>query len=435
VRFVEPRLIDACVHCGLCLPACPTYLELGSEPDSPRGRIYLMRALENGQLEAGREVIRHLDLCLGCRACETACPSGVEYGRLIEAARPWVERWRPRRARWRRRVLAAVLGSRPAGRLVFAPLRALGGRRWVGALARHSPAAVGRWIAYAAAAPRRQRAPRLPAVLEPPGRPRGTAALLRGCVADTLFGATNHSTAGLLARAGLRVVVPRDQGCCGALATHLGADARARRSARRTVAALAIEGVDWVVTNAAGCGAHLRAYGHLLPGDARAAGLAHRARDALELLDEVGLPPPTGRLDRVVAVHDPCHLAHGQGVRGAVRRLLGAVPGVRLVELEESDTCCGSAGTYNLTEPAMARRLAGRKLDRIVASGAEVVAAANPGCLLQIRAGTIARGLAVAVEHPLDLLAAAHGLATPGRAWRSPQTTRPPFGDSTCPVK
>jgi glycolate oxidase iron-sulfur subunit len=272
---------------------------------------------------------------------------------------------------------------------------------------------------------------RLPPVLEPAGKPRGTAVLLTGCIADVLFGETNRATAALLARAGVRVLVPPAQGCCGALALHLGADERARALARGTVATLGAEGADWVVSNAAGCGAHLRGLGHLLPGDASAAALAARTRDALELLDELGLPPPPGRLERAVTVHDPCHLAHGQGVRLPVRRLLAAVPGVRLVELEESDTCCGSAGSYNLTERAMARRLGERKLDHVARSGAEVVAAANPGCLLQIRAGAIARGLQVEVEHPLDLLAAAHGVAAVPRR----QTTSPPFGDSTWPAK
>jgi glycolate oxidase iron-sulfur subunit len=405
---VEARLLDACVHCGLCLASCPTYVELGEEADSPRGRILLIGALASGRLAPTAEVRRHLDLCLGCRACETACPSGVEYGRLIEEARPWVERTRPPAARWARRALSAVLGSRRATRVAFGLLRLVGGLRWTAALARHAPRPLRPWLAFVAALPPRARRRPLPAVLEPEGPVRGTAVLLTGCVADAVFDATNRATAALLVRAGVRVRVPADQGCCGALAMHLGDAAGARRLAARAVDALA--GADWVVSNAAGCGAHLRGYGHVLPGDPRAADVAGRARDALELLDALGLPPPVRSLARTVAVHDPCHLAHGQGVRLPVRRLLAAIPGVRLVELEESDTCCGSAGSYNLTEPAMAQRLAERKLARIAQSGADVVAAANPGCLLQIRAGAIARGLAVAVEHPVDLLAAAHAV-------------------------
>ncbi len=407
MRFVEQEKLMSCVHCGLCLAACPTYLELGTEIDSPRGRIHLMRALEEGRLEPTASVTRHLDLCLGCRACETACPSGVPYGALIEAARPWIERHRDGGARRARRLLAAVMERRALRGIAFAPLRAIGGAHWLATAARRTASS---WIGYAAAVPGR-RGGRPPVLLEPDGPPRGTALLVTGCVADTLFGATNRRTARLLQRAGLRVLVPRNQGCCGALGLHLGAAERARTLARGLVAVAHESGADWVVTNAAGCGAVLRDYHHLLPGDAAAASVASRARDALALLAELGLPQPSGRIDRTIAVHDPCHLAHGQGVREEVRTLLGAIPGVRLVPLTEADVCCGSAGTYNLTEPAMAARLRRRKLDHVAASGADVVAAANPGCLLQIRSGAIARGLATTVEHPIDLLAAAHGIS------------------------
>jgi glycolate oxidase iron-sulfur subunit len=230
-------------------------------------------------------------------------------------------------------------------------------------------------------------------------------------VAESLFSATASATVDLLARAGVRVLVPPGQGCCGALSLHLGDAEGARRLASSLLDRLSLEDVDWVVGSAAGCGALLRELHHLLPDDPRAERLARRARDPLALLDELGLPPPQRELQRRVAIHDPCHLAHAQGVRAPIRSLLQAVPGVELVDLEESDHCCGSAGTYNLTEPSMAARLLARKLDHIAASGAEVVAAANPGCVLQIRAGTIARGMPVAIEHPIDLLAAVHGIA------------------------
>src|SRR5439155_1154672 len=263
-RFVAREKLLTCVHCGLCLAACPTYVELGVEADSPRGRIHLMRALEEGALAPTPEVIRHLDLCLGCRACETACPSGVEYGALIEAARPYIERFRPVPGRWGRGALAAVLTTPALRRAAFAPLRAVGGARWFGRLARRfrSP-----WLAYAAALPGAARAPRLPEVLEPEGRPRGMAVLLAGCVAETAFAATNLATAQLLRRAGVRVLVPRGQGCCGALAIHLGAVERARMLARHVASVLGASGADWVVSNAAGCGALLREYGELLPGE------------------------------------------------------------------------------------------------------------------------------------------------------------------------
>jgi glycolate oxidase iron-sulfur subunit len=406
VRFVARERLDACVHCGLCLAACPTYLELGVEADSPRGRIQLIRGLEEGRLAPTAEIRRHIDLCLGCRACETACPSGVPYGTLVEATRPYLETTRPWPARAARRALARLLTTPWLRRTAFAPARLAAGSRRLRSLAARIPA-----LAYVAALPRAA-AHRLPRVLEPSGPARGTAVLLTGCVADTLFGATNAATAALLARAGVRVLVPPAQPCCGALALHLGDERLARSLAARTARVLAEAGADWVVSNAAGCGAHLRQLVHLLPDDASARIVAARARDALELLATLGLPTAPGGVERTIAVHDPCHLAHGQGVRAQVRRLLADVPGVRLVELAESDHCCGSAGTYNLTEPAMAGRLLARKLDHVAASGADVVAAANPGCLLQIRAGAITRGLAVAVEHPVDLLAAAHGVAT-----------------------
>jgi glycolate oxidase iron-sulfur subunit len=402
LRFVAREKLSTCVHCGLCLASCPTYVELGTEADSPRGRIHLMRALEDGAMEATPEVIRHLDLCLGCRACETACPSGVPYGELIEAARPFVEAHRPRAGRWWRRLLATTLTS-GVRRAAFAPLRAIARLPGLARVARAFDATM---FAYAAALPRGW-VPRLPAVLEPAGRARGTAVLLTGCVADTLFAATNRATALLLRHAGVRVLVPSAQGCCGALALHLGAGDRARALAGATVRALAEVRADWLVTNAAGCGAMLREYGQVVEGGET---VASRARDALGLLAELGLPSADRALEATVAVHDPCHLAHGQGIRAEVRQLLATIPGVRLAELEESDMCCGSAGTYNLTEPAMARRLLLRKLRRIAASGAGVVAAANPGCLMQIRAGAILRGLPLRVEHPIDLLAAAHGL-------------------------
>src|SRR5262245_41125495 len=323
----------------------------------------------------------------------------VPVGRALRAARPFVERHRPLPARAARRALAGALTVPWLRRALFAPARLVAGRGWTN-----------RWLAFAAAVPRRRRRGRLPTLIEPEGPARGTAVLLTGCVADDLFGDTNHATAALLRRAGVRVIVPRQQGCCGALPLHLGARDRAGALAAALAPILASSGADWVVSNAAGCGALLREYDHLLPGDEAAAAVARRTRDALELLAEVGLPAAPGTLARTVAVHDPCHLAHGQGVRTQVRSLLASIPGVRLVELDDADTCCGSAGTYNLTEPAMARRLLERKLATVAASGADVVAAANPGCLLQMRAGAASRGMAVEIEHPVDLLARAHGV-------------------------
>ncbi|HEY8518169.1 MAG TPA: heterodisulfide reductase-related iron-sulfur binding cluster [Candidatus Binatia bacterium] len=404
----DPQALSSCVHCGLCLSSCPTYVELGTEADSPRGRIHLMRALAEGRLAPTTEATRHLDTCLGCRACESACPSGVPYGELIEAARPWVEERRALPGRLARRALGAALTRPSLRRTLLVPVRAVAGAAWLRTLARHVPSS---WTSYAAALrPLRPAPPPLPRVIEPEGEVRGEALLLTGCVAHDLFPHTNAAIARLLARAGVRVRVPQSQGCCGALSLHLGHETRARTLARDVLTLAALHPTDWVVATAAGCGALLRDYARLLPDDPAAADLARRARDPLALLDELGLPPAPHPLARTVAVHDPCHLAHAQGVRAEVRRLLGAIPGLRLVELPESDVCCGSAGTYNLTEPGIAGRLLERKLQRIAESGADIVAAANPGCLLQIRAGALRRRLPVAIEHPIDLLATAHGV-------------------------
>ena len=311
-------------------------------------------------------------------------------------------------ARRARRLLAAVLERRALRGIAFAPLRAVGGARWLATAARRTASS---WIGYAAAVPGRRG-----------GRSAGRARARR---ASARHGAAAHGLRrryalrrdqpahGARCSSGraLRVLVPRNQGCCGALGLHLGAAERARTLARGLVAVAHESGADWVVTNAAGCGALLRDYDHLLPGDAAAASVAARARDALALLAELGLPQPSGRIDRTIAVHDPCHLVHGQGVRDEVRTLLGAIPGVRLVPLEEADVCCGSAGTYNLTEPAMAARLQRRKLDHVAASGADDrrggesrLSAADSRRCDRARAGHD-------VEHPIDLLAAAHGIS------------------------
>jgi glycolate oxidase iron-sulfur subunit len=384
----EPGL-RSCVHCGLCHQACPTYVELGTEADSPRGRIALMRAIEEGKLDAGDPEARaHLDLCLGCRACETACPSGVPYGMLIEEARAAVEARRPAWRRAGRRLLARMMTSRVG----LAPLRLVARLPGRAALARATRI---EWLAFAAALP--GPVARGHEVLEPEGRPAGTAVLQTGCVTEALFGELNRTAAALLRLAGWRVVVPAGQGCCGALAAHLGDAGLAAAQRARLVSELRGRPADVVVSTAAGCGAHLAPDG---------------ARDVLAVLAGSRLPPPGPLRPIRVAVHEPCHLVHGQGVSAEVRGLLAAIPGVDLVSLAEADLCCGSAGTYNLTQREMARRLLDRKLGNVRASGADVVAAANPGCLLQMRAGAIRRGEAFEVRHPLEVLAAAYGLGS-----------------------
>jgi len=408
-----------CVHCGICLPQCPTYRVLGQEMDSPRGRVYLMRAASEGRIGLTENFVLHMDRCLGCRACETACPAGVPFGRLIEETRGQIERQVPRPLG--RRILGKLLlgvfpdRQRLSRVLTLTRLYQRSGlQRLVqgSGLLRSFPRlqAMERLLPTLSGPP----AERLPVeTLPPSGPPRGTVAVLEGCVQSLLFPEVNRATVRLLARAGYRVVVPREQGCCGALHLHWGDRHAGRAMARRNAAAFAE--ADWIVTNAAGCGSTLRDYGHLLADDPGAAALAARVRDVTELLAE-HLPEPRGPLDLTVTYHEPCHLAHGQRVREAPRAILRAIPGLRFVELPESDLCCGSAGVYNLMEPEIAGKLLERKLDRIAGTGAGVVASGNPGCLLQLRRGLADRGLAVRVYHPVELLAwSVEGTAPPER--------------------
>jgi glycolate oxidase iron-sulfur subunit len=396
-----------CVHCGICLPACPTYRVLGQEMDSPRGRLYLMRAAAEGRIGLTENFVTHMDRCLGCRGCETACPSGVPFGRLLEEVRGQIERRVPRPLS--RRILGRlILGTFPSRRHLRLALGLLGLYQRSGLQRVVRGSGVLRPFPRAGAMERLL--PRLggggrtaaPPRLEPDGPSRGTVALLTGCVQALLFPEVNGATARLLARSGYTVLSPPAQGCCGALHLHWGDRAGARRLARANVAALA--GADWVVTNAAGCGTALRDYGHLLAGDPAAAALAARVRDVSELL-AVALPEPRHPVPLTVTYHEPCHLVHGQRVREAPRALLRAIPGLRLVELPESDLCCGSAGVYNLLEPTIAGQLLARKLDRIAGTGADVVASGNPGCLLQLRMGLAERGLGIRAHHPVELLA------------------------------
>jgi glycolate oxidase iron-sulfur subunit len=395
--------IRKCVHCGICLPQCPTYRVLGEEMDSPRGRIYLMRAAAEGRLGLTETFRRHIDLCLGCRACETACPSGVRFGSLLEATRAQLQRSGPPA---KRRLLEAfVLSVFPNPARLGAALVAfkLYKRSGLRALARAS--GVLRQLPGLAAMEALlddvPAAVELPEVVPARGRLAGRVGLLTGCVQRHLYPHVNRETARLLSLAGFEVVIPREQECCGALELHAGRPEAHAARARALAAAFPVD-LDFIVTNAAGCGAAMKEYGHRIP---ELAPFAARVRDVTEILASADLP--LGTLDLTVTYHDACHLAHGQRVRLEPRRLLGRIPGLRLVELGDSELCCGSAGVYNLLEPDMARELLDAKLTRIAESGARVVAAANPGCLLQIAWGCRERGLDVAIVHPVELLARA----------------------------
>lgn len=408
--------VNQCVHCGLCLAYCPTFAELGTEMDSPRGRIYLIKSLAEGRLALSDSVSRHLSLCLDCRACETVCPAGVPYGRLIEAARAAIERERPggplrRVFRWVN--LGLLLGQPRLLRLAARALRLYqvsGLQRLVRAtrLARLLPGPLPAWEALLPPLPPAAARRPLPLLIaaDPPRRAR--VALLAGCVQAVVFGEHNRATARVLARNGCEVVTPEGQGCCGALNAHAGDHARALEMARRTIATFEAAGVEAVIVNTAGCGAHMKAYGDLLAGDpawaARARRFAATVQDLAEFLAREPLRGPLRPVPMTVTYHDPCHVVHGQKIRAQPRALLAQIPELRVVPLAESDWCCGSAGIYNLTQPEMAGRLLARKVKHIEASGADAVVTANPGCILQIQAGLQERGSRVRVRHLVEIL-------------------------------
>ena len=407
----------ACVHCGLCLPACPTYLETGSEADSPRGRLVLMRKLHEGALSpSDADVTRHLDLCLGCRACETACPSGVPYGRILETARKQINeaRVRPRPTALSRWALLETL-THPAA--MTAALRAAriatGGDVPAPAvrLLSGDPSAAGQSVCL----PEMLSPPLPPAITLAIGAKRARVGVLTGCAMKVLFGDVNMDTVRVLAANGCEVLVNRRQGCCGALHAHNGSLAEAKSLARGLIDAFSpFDGLDAIIVNSAGCGSLMKEYGSLLADDIdyalKAAQFAAKVRDVSEWLDELGWVAPLKAPGAPVTMtyHDACHLAHGQQIREAPRALLSRLPNVKWVALVESEVCCGSAGIYNLTEPEMARRLRERKLENILSTGAAVLATGNPGCLAWIAAGLKERGLPeIRVAHPVTLLAEA----------------------------
>jgi glycolate oxidase iron-sulfur subunit len=396
-------LLRACVHCGICLPQCPTYRVLGEEMDSPRGRLYLMRAVAEGRLGATDTVRRHLDLCLGCRACETACPAGVRFGTLLETARADLRsRAQPLGRRSLADMMLTIFPDPERLDWIFGLLRRYQG--WgVQGLVRRSGllARLPRLAALDALLDDAPRAEPLPEYVAARGRSRGRVGVVTGCVQRHVFGDVNRDTIRLLALAGWDVIVPRGQGCCGALDLHTG-DVDAFRDRAGALSATFPDDLDWIVTNAAGCGSTLREAGHWAPGGA-VARMANRVRDVSEVLLESDLP--LSPLPLTVTYHDACHLAHGQKVRAQPRELLRRIPGLTLVELPDSELCCGSAGIYNVLQPEMADRLLDLKLDRIRETGAGVVAAGNPGCLMQIAKGARARGLDLEIAHPVTLLA------------------------------
>lgn len=404
-------LLD-CIHCGLCTAACPTYVETGNENDGPRGRIYLMRAVTDGRIELSPRVERHLELCLDCRACETACPSGVQYGKLIEPFRVAMsaadassqqDDW------FRRRILFGLLPYRDKLRRALVPARVaqrLGIMKLLEAtrLTRLLPSNLQRMVQMLPQ-PMRNEGP-LPEFLPAIGKRRATVGLFIGCVGDAMFRHVNWATARVLQHNGCDVHVPAAQSCCGAIHFHGGSSEPAREFADQNRAAFEPTRYDAIVNNIAGCGSMLKDYGHHwhdADQTARAAWSA-KVRDVNEFLAELGPERPEGEIRAVATYHDACHLLHAQKIRDAPRELLAQIPSLTLIDLPETELCCGAAGTYNLTEPEMAGRLSRRKLENIRRTGAQMCITSNAGCALQIASEARRQGLKLKVVHPIEVL-------------------------------
>ena len=400
-----------CVHCGFCLQACPTYLALGDENDSPRGRIVLMRGLVDGQIApADADLRTHLDRCLGCRGCESACPSGVPYGELLEATRATLRSVEPPP-----RIARVILGvfARPAvlavALLGARALRATGLARLLARLPGRAGFAFAMLAATAGALPRRRWRPRATGA-------RGSAALLRGCVMEGLFAPANRATERVLTENGWAMTPAPGQRCCGALHAHAGDLAGARALARRNIAAFERAGSAPIVVNAAGCGAMMKEYGHLLADDpewaGRAAAVSARVRDVSELLAEAG-PARGAPLPMRVTYDAACHLVHAQRIARQPLDVLRAIPALELVPLVDAEQCCGGAGIYGLLQPDLSQDVLAPKLAHIVETGAVVVATGNPGCLMQIGAGLLRGRIAARAAHPVELLDASYAARTP----------------------
>jgi len=409
------RAVDDCVHCGFCLPVCPTYVSWASEMDSPRGRIDLARAVADGAIALTPAVLAHFDRCLGCLACVPACPSGVRYDAVIDEARARGERagLRSLGERFHRALIFALFPYPGRLRLValFLWLYRVTGLRWLVRASGVLRLVSRRAAALEALGPNvtlRHLTARLPARVAAEGTRRARVGLLGGCVQRVFFPGVNEATLRVLAAEGCDVEVPRGQGCCGALSAHAGRTEEARALARALVEVFEAAPLDAVVVNAAGCGSHLKHLASLFEGDpvfaARAEAFSRRIRDVSEFL--AALPPVAKRGPRPgkVAYHSACHLGHAQGITRQPRDLLRAVPGLELVEIASGDDCCGSAGIYNLTEPASADEIGRRKAENVLATGAPMVAAANPGCALQIQRLLRERGASVQAAHPVEIL-------------------------------
>lgn len=410
-----PELIDECVHCGFCLPTCPTYLLWGEEMDSPRGRIYLMNMGNQGQAVLTDTYVRHFDQCLGCMACLTACPSGVQYDKLIESTRAQIERNYRRSLpdKLFRRLLFALFPHPNRLRVLAAPLWVYQASGLRGLVQRSNvlnllPARLKAMEALLPPISRAGLRSNVPARILAQGQSRRRVGLLLGCVQRVFFGDVNAATARVLAAEGCEVVAPPEQGCCGALMVHAGQEQDTLALARRMIETWERADVDTIVTNAAGCGSTLKEYGYLLRDDPiyaeRAEVFAAKCKDISEVLAELEPRAPRHPLNLRVAYHDACHLQHAQGVRAQPRQVLGTIPGLEIREIPEAAICCGSAGVYNLVEPGPAQQLADRKVQHVLSTGADLLATSNPGCLLQIMNGLKRAGHPMPALHPVELV-------------------------------
>lgn len=419
---IDPDLFLRCVHCGLCTSSCPTYTETGDENDGPRGRIQLMRMVGDGRVGLTDRMKRHLELCLDCRSCETACPSGVRYGRLIEPFRLAFEQADDRpevKYDWFRQIILFQLFpyAERMNKLMM-PVRLMQ-RLGLFDLAERMgllkliPGRLGRLIPLLP--PPVKPGPKLPKFLPAIGRKRARVAFFVGCVADAMFRPTHWATLRVLQHNGCDVFIPPEQGCCGAIHYHAGDSRGARRMADANLVAFELDRYDAIVVNHGGCGAMMKEYGlHWRDGlQPHREKFAAKVKDVNEFLDALGMIAPQGRIDAVATYHDACHLGHAQGIMDAPRRMLAKIPGLELRDLPESGICCGSAGTYNLREAEMSDRLAERKIENILSTGAQIVLASNAGCLLQIQREVRQRQLPLKVMHPMDLLDLSYRGETP----------------------
>ena len=421
----EKKYIDDCVHCGFCLPACPTYVLWGEEMDSPRGRIYMIKKAAEGEAPLDGRFRQHMDNCLGCMACMTACPSGVQYNKLIEPTRAQIERNLPRSSGRVDSIAgcSSPLSRIPSGYVCWRSRYLIYQKSGLRSLVRATgmqkllPKRLAAMEALLPEVPSHL-FDRLPSTIQPRTSPRRRVGMLSGCVQQVFFSHVNAATARVLAAEGCEVIIPREQQCCGALMLHSGMEGDAIALAKRMIAVFESAKVETIVINSAGCGSTMKEYGHLLRDDpawaGRAAAFSAKCKDISEILCELEPRAQRHPLKLRVAYHDACHLQHAQGVHEQPRRLLGGIPGLQVVEIPEGSLCCGSAGIFNLLQPETANQLGSRKVENLLSTDAQAVLSANPGCLLQLMNGLRQRGLKeMPAFHMVELLdASIRGVST-----------------------